>query len=336
MNDWLCNTLNEDGNNDINRYIRVVCNIITSNLGKKQFLLCLYSFGYYIPYGIYPDTVTPPISSADKLAIAVCLPEHLGKKLIQPSPTSPSLLSDVHLALPDGGGFMPVFGDALYDAVLTHLSDVRNGTAIPGSSWALDMLEQCLRSAKTDPSSNYANIVHYVQHSFIAPPMSARKTDIVYGTVQNALSLPMGLVDEIAPSPEVAQRLFTLFDEHCKLPNKAFYDKWLECAIRSGNKDIVRLTLARPCPTPTRVTKNHFNLACSTNAEVVGELLRASGLSANAYYQTTSPLLMALRSGTAEVVRVVLEAGANVSARRLKIAPFQVALRKRDVLKVKV
>ena len=327
MSKWLFDGLQEQGITDNMHYIGFVSNIVTSRVCNYHFIRYLYRG----PYG--SARVTRPLSTADKLAVAVCLPEHLAKKLIYPSGSPTSLLQDAHFSPDD---WEPVFGHILYNAVTTHLTDVRNETALPSFSWALDMFDTYLHDAKQDPSSNYTNFTQHLHYSLFKPPNanpipSKVRSFFTHDAIEHAISLAMGRIKNTPACPPLLQRLFTLSDAHFPPLNKPSYDTWLEWAIRTGNGDVVRVTLARPCPFPMRVTQSQFLLGCGENTEVVRKLLRSPRLSADEYYRARSPLMLALGRGTADVVRAVVEEGADVNARRKRVA-----LASRDVMKVKV
>jgi hypothetical protein len=100
-------------------------------------------------------------------------------------------------------------------------------------------------------------------------------------------------------------------------PTRTQYNKCLVAAIRTGSEKFVIEALKIPrWMARTNVSPEVFNIACKLGVpEVVTALLCKDGLDPNTTFAHTSPLIAAVKSKHLEVMKAVLEAGADVNAK---------------------
>jgi hypothetical protein len=248
----------------------------------------------------------PPLGYLEKMVAAVCLGhDRLTVALMQELPAQvdhPIFGPPLQLATKLGH-------KAFVNAILDHMSTVLKGKKEP---------ECFLRANSSDSSST----------SWINPatPSSMVERAILIALDKNNEDLLSLLVD--------------WYEDQGFISCRSIYHEFMQTAIRRSGLAIVKAVLDdipyAQRGMNSRVTWSDYETACMYGREdVVRTFFDQGYIIANDKVRAKSPLIVAVSSGQLSIVKVVVEAGADVNHEstwnRGKVLPIMVAIRKQNV-----
>ncbi|KAL1606456.1 hypothetical protein SLS60_003860 [Paraconiothyrium brasiliense] len=114
---------------------------------------------------------------------------------------------------------------------------------------------------------------------------------------------------------DMVQILFDMHHARLRIEPSVF-TSWVTIALRSCNDKLLDMVFDVKFPTDQKIKieLEVFQLACeASNANAVAKLIRHPAMGPNHVWRTSTPLLVAVKEGSAEVVQSVLRSGAVVN-----------------------
>ncbi|KAG9191214.1 hypothetical protein G6011_09302 [Alternaria panax] len=143
---------------------------------------------------------------------------------------------------------------------------------------------------------------------------------------------------------DITLLLLGYFRGYTALLNKTCYREWIELAIhRQNDKSLEYLLQMAPTASPFRISNKIFEQGCRNGSStIINTLLEHGQVQLDSTSNTLSALAASIRSGTVEIVREVVTAGADINyamsthriAKRPTITPLEYAIyvRNHDVV----
>jgi hypothetical protein len=208
------------------------------------------------------------------------------------------------------------------------------------SADAYELVRTLISSTSVD---NKLSVFSHCAHEPLGMAITLQKSSMVdvilsdttrpwSGSPQCWIAENMCLAIQLRASQPILKSLIEAREKHGS-PTKKEYENWLALAIYTGSVRIVKVALNIKIRRKVRVTRRHLIKACTCGRpEVVTALLGKDLMDPNRKFVDTTPLIAAARSGHVDVVKAVLDAGANINVSVIKEphTPLKAALQHRS------